>query len=333
MLRLLLVLGLIAGALAAYGRYWWTDLRGTVGTDDAYVDARIVSAAARLSGRVETVDVLEGMKVRKGQQLATLAKDKLQIQLSQAHAEVMNLEARLNELLKGPRSEEIAVARAGLKVLEVELARRERELKRIIKLANNRLISGESLDNRRADVAAINSQLEVQRKKLQLISVATLPEVLEQARAQVLQSKSRVKAIESDLRDTVLFSPVEGMVAKRMVEAGEVVANGQALFQIVALGKTWVVANLEENQISRVEIGQAVQIWIDAYPNRIFQGRVGPLYAATLSRFSLLSTSSASGNFIKVTQRIPVRIDWLEDEMPPLYPGLNVEIRIQVGIQ
>jgi membrane fusion protein (multidrug efflux system) len=127
-----------------------------------------------------------------------------------------------------------------------------------------------------------------------------------------------------------MLAPVDGVVAKRSVDPGEVVDPGQGLFQLVENGKTWVVANLEEQDINGLREGQPVDITLDAYPGLRFQGKVGPLYGATLSRFSLLSTSSASGNFIKVTQRVPVRIDWAEPYNLPLVPGLNAIVRIHL---
>ena len=105
---------------------------------------------------------------------------------------------------------------------------------------------------------------------------------------------------------------------------------GQGLFQLVENGRTWVVANLEEQDIADLREGLPVDVTLDAYRGFAFRGRVGPLYGATLSRFSLLSTSSASGNFIKVTQRVPIRIDWAEPYDVALMPGLNAIVRIHL---
>jgi membrane fusion protein (multidrug efflux system) len=134
-----------------------------------------------------------------------------------------------------------------------------------------------------------------------------------------------------DMADFEMKAPVDGVVARRTVDPGEVVDAGQGLFQLVENGRTWVVANLEEHDIAELREGQPVEITLDAYPGLLFQGKVGPLYGATLSRFSLLATSSASGNFIKVTQRVPVRIDWAEPYQVALVPGLNAIVRIDLN--
>jgi membrane fusion protein (multidrug efflux system) len=179
-------------------------------------------------------------------------------------------------------------------------------------------------------MADSEAKLNVARRRLQLLQAGARDEQVNRARAELEMARAHFASAETDLADAVLHAPVDGIVARRRVQAGEVVEDKQGVFQIVENGKTWVVANLEEGQIARVAVGQPVEVVVDAYPSRVFRARVGPQFAATLSRFSLLSSSSASGSFIKVTQRVPVRIDWAQDTLPPLVPGLNVTVRIQV---
>ena len=330
-IRLLLVLLLIMAGAGSYGGYWWNWIRGTISTDDAYVDARIVSVASRLPERVESVLASEGDPVTAGQVLAHFASDRLRIRVRQMMAEVDSAVARLNERRNSPRPEEIDVAQAEVRVQEVQLALQEKEVRRAEQLARVKAISAQELERRRAALDGAVSQLEVSRRRRSLLLAGRPQEEIQKAEADLELARARLQGARTDLGDTVLRSPIAGVVARQMVDRGEVVQEGQALFQIVESGKTWVVANLEEDQIAGVREGQPVRIWIDAYPGQEFQGRVGPLYAATLSRFSLLPTSSASGSFIKVTQRVPVRIDWAEDDMPPVYPGLNVVVRIRVA--
>ena len=330
-IRLLLVLLLIMAGAGSYGGYWWHWIRGTISTDDAYVDARIVSVASRLPERVESVLASEGDSVTAGKVLAHFAADRLRIRVRQMMAEVDSAVARLNERRNSPRPEEIDVAQAEVRVQEVQLALQEKEVRRAERLARFKAISAQELERRRAALDSASSQLEVSRRRRSLLLAGRPQEEIQKAKADLALARARLQAARTDLADTVLRSPIAGVVAKQMVDRGEVVQEGQAMFQIVESGKTWVVANLEEDQIADVRKGQPVRIWIDAYPGQEFQGRVGPLYAATLSRFSLLPSSSASGSFIKVTQRVPVRIDWAEDEMPPVYPGLNVVVRIRVA--
>lgn len=328
--RLLLVLLLIVAAGLGYGGYWWMFLRGTISTDDAYVDARIVSVAARISERVDAVLAREGDEVPARSVLARFAKDKLELSVREAMADVRAAEAALAEARNSPRPEEIEVARAEVRVHEVDLDLQQKELERAKALIRVHAISDQELERRRSAVATARSRLDVARRQLRLLQAGSRAEQIDRAEAALAQARARLGAARADLVDAELIAPVAGTVARRMVDPGEVVQKGQALFQIVESGHSWVVANLEEDQITQVREGQPVRIWVDAYPGREFRGKVGPVYAATLSRFSLLPTSSASGSFIKVTQRVPVRIDWDEAELPPLYPGLNVVVRVSL---
>lgn len=328
-LRVLLAVVLILAGAGGYGAYWFLWVRGTVSTDDAYVEAPIVSVASRLPERVEEVLVKEGQQVKRGQILVRFASDLLAVQVAQAQAAVHGAEALLEEKRNSPRPEEIEVARAEVRVEEVELTLQEKEVARAVQLAKVKAISAQELERRRSALAGARSRLEVSRLRFTLLAAGPPPQELRQAEANLEMARGRLESARISLADAQLEAPSDGVIAKRMVDSGEVVQKGQALFQIVESGKSWVVANLEEDQISRVHEGQPVRLWIDAYPGREFQGRVGPIYAATLSRFSLLPSSSASGSFIKVTQRIPVRIDWASEDLPPMYPGLNVIVRIR----
>ena len=333
-IRLLIVLVLILSAAAGYGGYWWFWVRGTVSTDDAYVDARIVSVASRLPEKVVQVRVREGARVKRGQLLVRFMSDQLRLEVRQMEAAVQGAEARLEERRNGARAEVINVAKAEVRVREVELTLRKKEAVRAEGLARVRAISAQELERKRSALDNARSELEVGRSKLALLQAGEREEAVRTAQADLALAKARLDAARAYLADSELRSPVDGVVARRQVDPGEVVQKGQALFQIVEAGRTWVVANLEEGQVTRIGEGQPVRLWIDAYPGREFRGRVGPVFAATLSRFSLLPSSSASGSFIKVTQRVPVRIDWTlseHEDMPPMFPGLNVTVRIDVS--
>jgi len=248
----------------------------------------------------------------------------------EAQAQVRAAQADLEQVRNSPRTEEVEVASAEVRVREVDLALQQAEWQRAQQLARVHAISAQELTRRKSAVATAQSQLDVSRRKLSLLMAGATREQRDRAEAAVALATTRLEAAQAEAADGSLRSPIDGTVAKQMVDPGEVVQKGQALFQIVETGKTWVVANLEESEIALVREGQPVRVWVDAYPGRVFHGQVGPLYAATLSRFSLLPSSSASGSFIKVTQRVPVRIDWKDAKMPPVYPGLNVVVRISV---
>ena len=244
---------------------------------------------------------------------------------------MLQADAILQNLIKGASEEEIDVAMAEVRVAQVALAKSRADLVRAEMLAEVNAISAAELDHRRSDVALSQAELEVARKRLIDVRSPTRVERIAEAEATLERERALLEDAKVDMKDGKMYSPIDGIVARRTVDAGEVVQPGQGMFQVVENGRTWIVANLEEQDIAALEEGQPVEITLDAYPGQTFMGRVGPLYGATLSRFSLLSTASASGNFIKVTQRVPVRIDWAEEYTMPMMPGLNAEIRIYLN--
>ena len=323
---LLLVVILIGGA--GYGVYWWGWVRGTVTTDDAHIEAPIVAVAPRVDGRVAEVTVAAGDQVAAGAVLARLQADRLTLERDQRQANLRQAQARLDELLHAPRPEELAVAEAQVRVAALLHERRRKELRRARALARAQAISAQEVDAAEDNLAEAASRLTVSRKELALLRAGSVPDELEQARAAVTLAEAQLAVAQTNLDDTTVRAPVAGVVARRSVEPGEYVRAGQGLFQIVDLSHTWIVANLEEDEIAHVRAGQPVTIWVDAYAGQRMRGRVGPLFQATVSQFSLLPTASASGSYVKVTQRVPVRIDWEQAHLPPMLPGLNVVVRI-----
>lgn len=324
---LLLMVVLVGGA--GYGIYWWGWVRGTVTTDDAHIAAPIVAVAPRVDGRVAEVMVAAGDTVAAGAILARLQADRLILERDQRQASLRHAQARLDELLHAPRPEALAVAEAQVRVAEQLSDRRRKELQRARALARAQAISVQEVDAAEDNLAEAVSRLTVSRKELALLRAGAAPEEREQARAAVTLAEAQLAVARTNLDDTVVRAPVAGVVARRSVEPGEYVHAGQGLFQIVDLSQTWIVANLEEDEIAHVRAGQPVTIWVDAYAGRSMRGRVGPLFQATVSQFSLLPTASASGSYVKVTQRVPVRIEWAQESLPPMLPGLNAVVRIQ----
>lgn len=328
--RMAMVLAAVLVALLAYAVYWMVYLRHTVSTDDAYVDARIVSVSSRMPGRVAEVPVSEGDTVKKGQMLVQLSRGQMLIRLAQAQAEVARAQAKLDELLAGTRKEEIRISLTDIRMKQVELNRRQDLMKRMAGLARIKAVTEQELQQQRANVELGRVELDMSNDKLKLLQAGARKESIAQERAQLALAVGKLADVEADLKDLAVLSPIDGVVARRMVDPGEFVEDGQGLMQVVEIGRTWVVANLEEGDIDEIRAGQSVEVELDAYSGMTVRGKVHSIYSATLSRFSILSTTSTSGSFIKVTQRVPVRIEWDQDNLPPMYPGLNVDVSIDV---
>jgi membrane fusion protein (multidrug efflux system) len=153
----------------------------------------------------------------------------------------------------------------------------------------------------------------------------------EMAKANLGLAQARLDLAENNLAEIEVKALADGQISRRHAEPGQVVAPGQKIFTITAASPIWVEANFEEDDVAALKPGDAASIKVDAYPGRVFSGHVAGVLPASLSQFSLLSAGASSGNFIKVTQRVPVRLILDAHDLPPLYPGLNVEVRVRIG--
>ncbi len=154
---------------------------------------------------------------------------------------------------------------------------------------------------------------------------------METAAAEIEQAEAVVRQAELDLSYTKIYAPQDGRVTRKLVEQGALLQPGQELFVLVS-AEMWVVANFKETQLNRMRPGQAVEIRLDAYPEKIFRGHVDSLQTGTGSRFSLLPPENATGNYVKIVQRLPVKIvfDELPDSEHLLAPGMSVEPEVKV---
>lgn len=154
-----------------------------------------------------------------------------------------------------------------------------------------------------------------------------------QARAQLGQRQSELDYAKLQLTYTSVTAPISGVVSHKDVEPGQFVQSGQTLLEIASDSDTWVVANFKETQLARMRPGQAVDLTVDAYPGATFRGRIDSIAGATGARFALLPPDNASGNFVKITQRVPVKIVLAEkpDPQRPLRPGISVDAAVESG--
>jgi membrane fusion protein (multidrug efflux system) len=324
---LTLILGgfLILGA--AYGVYWDRDLRYTVYTDDAYVSGNVVEITPRVSGTVVTIGADNTQFVKAGQTLVRLdpADAKVQLQESEAQLaktvrQVRNLFATTSEL-----EANVQVRRTGLAKAQSDYARRAH-------LARSGAISQEELQHAgdavraaRAALLAAEQQLAADRAWVDGTTVETNPAVRDAAAA--------VHAAYLNYARTVLPAPVSGFVARRDVQLGERVSTGTPLMAVVPLNQVWIDANFKESQLDSMRVGQPVTLTSDLYGSDVvFHGRVVGFGAGTGSAFSLLPAQNATGNWIKIVQRVPVRIalDPRELARHPLQIGLSMKAYVDV---
>lgn len=335
----LVILALAVLAALVLAVRWYLDRRAHVGTDDAFVTGNLVQVGARIPGQVANLTVDEGSQVRSGQVVAQLDDTDLKAQVAQAQANLALAETGLApgeqgvSLTAQESAAKIAQAEAGLAAAQANDEKARADLHRMKNLYKAGAVSRQQYEAATAGATAADSQLAATRAGLAAAQAGATQISIEQggvkaSQARIGQAEAALHLAELNLAHATITSPVDGTVVKRFVNAGEMVAPGQPLFDITQSNDVWVVANVEETDIHRVQVGAPVDITVDAYPGRHFKGHVADVIGATGSEFSLIPQNNAVGNFTKVVQRIPVRID-LDRPEPDLKPGMSAVVSIE----
>lgn len=325
---LLITTGLLLLTLIGYGIYWFIFLRHFENTDDAYVAGNVVQVTPQVGGTVLAINADDTELVQAGKPLiqldpadAKVALDNASAQLAQAVREVRTLYVN-----NGTLSATVAARTTELERTRSDLARRQA-------LISTGAVSKEDLEHARSAVQGATSALTASRE--QLASNQVLTDRTSVARhPNVLRAAGQVEAAYLALARTTLPSPITGYVAKRSVQVGQRVAAGMPLLSVVPLNALWVDANFKEVQIARMRIGQPVTLRSDLYGSDVeFHGKVAGLAAGTGSAFALLPSQNASGNWIKIVQRVPVRItlDPKELEVHPLRLGVSMQVNADIA--
>src|SRR5664280_326809 len=279
-------------------RYWYRDYSRYITSDDARIDADNVTVGSKMLGRIVAVYAQEGDIVTKGKLLAELDSSDLVAQRNQAIA--LKEQALTNH---GQANAKFVSDQQSLKVVEINLERAREDLDRAKKQSEGGVITDEQYDHIKKSYEASSAQVDATKA---LIAVSKSQ--ISSASAAVETANSQIKVLDTQLKNTRLWSPGNGVIAKRWLLPGDVIQPGQSAFTLTDDSRKWVISYLEETKISEIKDGQDVKFTIDAFHNVKFYGKVFLTGTSTASVFSLIPASNASGNFTKVTQRIPVRI-------------------------
>ena len=294
-------------------------------TDDAYVNGNVVYVNTQVSGTVVGLSADDTQHVKAGQALVTLDGADSSVGLASSEAKLANTVRQIRQQYRSSDESSAVVAQR-----QTELSRAEDDLKRRSIVAGTDALSSEDFAHARAAVDAAKAALNVAQKQLQSSRAAVEGTTLAQ-HPSVLQARAEfVQAYLAQSRN-VIPSPIDGVVARRSVQIGQRVTSGTNLMAIVPLNSVWVDANLKEVQLQNVRIGQPVKVSADIYGSHInYHGKVAGIAAGTGSAFSLLPAQNAVGNWIKVVQRVPVRValDPAELAKYPLRVGMSTLIEI-----
>ncbi len=326
----------------AYGAYWALVLNHFESTDNAYVQGNVVQLTPQVGGTVIAINADDTDHVKAGQLLvkldpadAQVALDQAEAQLAQTVREVRTMYAN-NSTLKA----QIDLRQADLARAQSDEARAQDDVSRRMPLLATGAVGKEEFNHSTSQLTAAKSsvvaaQSAVLAAREQLSSNQTLTDgIAVDQHPNVLRAAARVREAYLALHRAELLAPVDGFVAKRSVQLGQRVQAGAPLMSVIALNQLWIDANFKESQLKNLRIGQPVELQADVYGKKVdFHGTIEGLGAGTGSAFSLLPAQNATGNWIKVVQRVPVRITLDPKELAehPLRVGLSMDAKVDVS--
>ena len=320
------LLVLVPVAAAAIGIYIYAESGRYVTTENAYIKSNVIAISSDVSGRVEWVGVEDSTLVRKGQILFRLDQQPFKIALDRSEAELDLVRTQV-EHLRADYHEAVTQV-----VTEEERVKfLTRQLSRHKKLMDRKLGSEQAYDVAAHDLSLAKRQVRVLRQRVQraLQSLEGNPDIKVEEHARFLRARAERDQAAIAWADTSIEAPVDGIVSNMKLQAGEYVEEGDAVFTIIENGKVWVEANLKETQLTHVLEGQSASITVDAYPGVEWPATVDAIAPATGAEFSVLPPQNATGNWVKVVQRIPVLLDV---EQPPKGNPLRAGMTVTVAI-
>lgn len=322
---------LVLGGIAWVVDYFWKYANYEI-TNDAVVDQYISPVNIRVAGYIKDIRFTEHQQVKTGDTLLVLDDREYRIKLKDAEATLIDAEASKDVLGSGIETSQvnISVQDANISETKARLWQLEQDFRRYANLLEEESVSLQQYEQVKANYDAMKARYDAlsrQKSAAQSQYSETFKKTAG-ADALILRKEAELEMAQLNLSYTVVTAPYDGYMGRRTLEAGQLVQAGQTMTYLVRGSDKWVTANYKETQIANIFIGQKVRVRVDALKNRVFQGTVTAISEATGSKYSLVPTDNSAGNFVKVQQRIPVRIDLDDvsaDEMKLLRAGMMVE--------
>ena len=346
--RIIIALILIVGGYFGYKAYRHSQEYET--TDNAQIEGNSAPVLARVAGYVTSVNVDDYASVKQGQPLVTIDPQEYDVAMAQAEADYQQSEADLANARADLQNAQAQVrnvaqntrlAQSNAQVQAARVSKSKQDLQRDQNLYQAQSLTKKQLEDAQNNAEVQNRQYDANVEQIGLAktsqSVAQAGIAKAQANIQKIQAVLKVKQASIDnaklkVGYARLTAPIAGKIGRKNVVVGQYVQPGQNLFTIVADSTFWIVANFKETQLNKMQLGQPVDIKLDAYPDLDIKGRVSSLSEATGAKFALLPADNASGNFVKITQRVPVKIEILNPEKykNQLRAGLSVDAEVRV---
>jgi len=317
--------------------YWWSGQREVEKVDNAYLRADITSLAPKVSGYIVELLVEDNQQVEAGDILFRIDDRDYQARLMQAQANIAAVEATLVHLDAERNLQNAAIAQGTAQLASALATHKLEQLNfaRYESLAQSQTASDAQFERARASfeqaeagVASARAALDAATRRLDVLAAQT-----QSTQASLKQAQAARDLAQIDLDNTVVRAPLKGVVGNRQVRLGRFVTPGASLLDIVPLDKIWLVANVKENQLDSIRAGQKAKIWVDGYADIEITGTVDSLAPGTGAVFSLIPADNATGNFVRVTQRVPIKIT-LDDNplLGRLVPGLSARVAIRTNL-
>ena len=337
----LIILAVVVLLLILGGLIWWFATRNQVSTDDAYTDGDAVTIAPKVSGYVVVMNLGDNKFVHKGDLLIKIDPRDYQAQLDQANAQLGLARAQLNaaqvqlDIARVQYPAQLTQAKAQEQSAQANLAQTraayERQRTVDIRATSQQNIDTATAQQKSALANVAQAQAQVKTASLVPQQISQAQATVEERRQQVEQAEAQVEAAALNLSYTELRAPADGWVTKRNVQYGTFLQAGTSIFSLVTT-TVWVTANFKESQLERMRPGDSVDVSVDAYPNLKLHGHVDSIQLGSGSRFSAFPAENATGNFVKIVQRVPVKIlidSGLQPDLPlPL--GLSVVPKVML---
>jgi membrane fusion protein (multidrug efflux system) len=323
----------------------------TESTDNAQLDANIIPIRSSITGYVKEVLFEDNQEVKKGQLLVTIDDTEYKAKVAQAEAALENAKANLNAVKSNAVTSNQNASAAmfttestqeTINSAKAKLNKANEDYKRTKNMFAAKASTQAELDNSSAELEVAQAQYDASLKQLKVSqsqSAGVRSQALGQvslvslAEALIRQREAELKLAITQLDYATIEAPCDGIVSKRSIEVGQYVSTGQSVCSAIDNTSLWVSANFKETQLEKMRIGQPVEIKIDAYPHIKLAGKLNSFVGATGAKFSLLPPDNATGNFVKIVQRVPVKItiDHLtKEELKILFPGLSAYVSVKV---
>ena len=320
----ILLLLLIAIGSAAY---WFFFIKGFEETEDAYVSGNQVMVSAQVAGNISKINVDNMDPVQAGDVLLELDDTNAKLSFEQAKSNLANAVRQISQL-----NYTVKQLKSAVRANEITLAQAQGNLNRRVQLVKDGAIDKESFQHAKEAVELAKANLATSQNQLEANQALLLDGPLSE-QPQIQSAVSNLKQAWLNLERTKIRSPIKGYVARRNAQVGQAVSVGGALMAVVTTDQMWLDANFKETQLTHMRIGQPVEIHFDLYgKDKTFNGKVVGIEMGTGSAFSLLPTQNATGNWIKVVQRVPVRIQLDPQQLAenPLRIGLSATVKVDV---